>query len=100
MNYTDVDADRMLSTKAQIANNISGMVKTRDIFKNQIINALEPCWRGWAKDTFTMQWNAFTTAYESFTKDSETLNYELEKAAKGYNSADEEARRLVNSLPR
>jgi len=100
MNYTDVDADRMLSTKAQIANDISGMIRSRDIFKNQIINALEPCWRGRAKDTFTMQWSAFTTAYEGFIKDSETLNNELEKAAKGYNSADGEARQLVNNLPR
>jgi len=99
MNFTDVDADRVLSAKAQIASDISGMARTRDIFKNQVISALEPCWKGQAKDTFTMQWGAFTEAYEGFIKDCEALNNELERTARGYNNADGEARRLVNGIP-
>ena len=100
MNYTDVDADRVLSVKGQIANDITGMAKTRDVFKSRIISTLDVCWSGQAKDTFTIQFNGFTAAFEDFVKNCETLNTELEKAAKGYNSADEETRRLVNSLPR
>jgi len=100
MNFTDVDADRVLSAKAQISNDVSGMARTRDVFRNQIVSALEPCWRGQAKDTFTTQWGAFTAAFENFVKETETLNNELERIAKGYNDADGEARRLVNSLPK
>jgi len=100
MNFTDVDADRVLSAEAQIANDISGMARSRDVFKNQILSALDPCWRGVAKDTFTEQWNAFTEAFVNFVKECETLNHDLEITAKGYNSADSEARRLANSLPK
>ena len=100
MNYTDVDADRVLNAKTQIANDISGMAKVWDIFKNQIISTLDPYWRGQAKDTFTSQWGAFTATFGNFVKDSETLNNELERTARGYSNADGEARRLANSLPR
>ena len=100
MNYTDVDADRVLSVKGQVANDISGMAKSRDVFKNQIISTLDSCWSGQAKDAFTIQFNAFSTLFASYVKSCEALNAELEKAAKGYNSADGDARRLVNGLPR
>ena len=100
MNYTDVDADRVLSTKAQIATCVTSMAKTRDVFKNQIISSLDVCWKGQAKDSFTAQWGAFSTSFESFVRANEKLNDELEKAAKGYNKADEEARQLVNGLPK
>ena len=100
MNYTDIDADRVLSVKGQIANDIAGMAKTRDVFKNRIISTLDICWQGQAKEAFTAQFNVFSVAFESYVKACESLNSELEKAAKGYNGADEEARRLVNSLPR
>ena len=100
MNCTDVDADRVLSVKGQIANDISSMAKSRDVFKNQIISTLDACWSGQAKDLFTIQFNSFSAIFEQYVKSCEALNTELEKAAKGYNSADDEARRLVNGLPR
>jgi len=100
MNFTDVDADRVLNAKSQITTHISGMARSRDVFKNQIISALDPCWKGQAKDAFTLQWGAFTEAYEGFIKDCEALNNELEITAKGYNNADGEARRITSGLPR
>jgi len=99
MNYTDVDADRVLKTKTQITNDIAGMARIRDLFKNQIISALDPSWRGIAKDSFTSQWRVFAETFESFIKDCEKLNNELERTARGYNIADGEARRLVTNLP-
>ena len=100
MNYTDVDADRVLSTWTQIENDISGMRRTRDILRGQILSSLETCWKGQAKDTFTAQWNDFTTALGRFVREIEILNNELERAGKGYNKADGDAGRLVSSLPR
>ena len=100
MNYTDVDADRVLNIKGQIANEISGMAKTRDVFKSRVLSTLDACWRGQAKNSFAIQFNAFTTAFDIFVKNCEKLNDQLENAAKAYNSADGDVRSLVNNLPR
>jgi WXG100 family type VII secretion target len=99
MNYTDVDADRVLSVKAQIANDIANIKKTQNTLKTQIISSLSPYWQGPAFESFTQQFNAFLTAIESYAKSCETLNGELDKAGRGYNGADAEVRRLVAGLP-
>ena len=99
MNYTDVDADRVLSVKGQIANDISGMARTSDVFKSRVLSTLDGCWQGQAKESFTVQFNAFSTAFDSFVKTCEELNGKLENVAKGYNGADGDVRSLVNNLP-
>jgi len=100
MNYTDVDADRVLSVKGQIDNDVSGMSRTSDVFKSQVLSTLDACWQGQAKESFAVQFNAFSTAFDIFVKTCGELNGQLENAAKGYNSADGDVRSLVNNLPR
>ena len=100
MNFTDVDADRMLSIKAQIANDISGMTKVRDVLKSQVMSTLDVNWKGQAKDSFAAQFNVLSTAFDNYVKSCETLNNEMEKAAREYNRADEDTRRFVNNLPK
>ena len=97
MNYTDVDADRVLSLKTQIAGDLSRIAATRNVLKNQIISTLDIYWRGQSKDNFTAQFKAFLIAFDNFVKNIEALNSDLGKAALGYNRADDEARQFVIS---
>jgi uncharacterized protein YukE len=99
MNYTNVDADRVLAEKAQIANDISNIRRSYNILKTQILSALTPYWQGRAYDVFALQYNAFLETLDSFSTVCEALNTEVGKAAKNYNGADAEVRRLVNGLP-
>ncbi|MDR1605187.1 MAG: WXG100 family type VII secretion target [Gracilibacteraceae bacterium] len=99
MNMTDVDADRLLSVRAQIAADVSNIVKVRNYLRGQVVGALEPYWQGQAKETFTQQFNAFLTNLEGFSQSCEELNAELEKAGKSYNNADAEVNRLTAGLP-
>jgi WXG100 family type VII secretion target len=100
MNYTDVDADRVLSVKAQIARDIDGARNVYGVLKGQVISALAPCWQGQAYEAFAKQFSAFLTAFDAFLKDCNTLNAELDKAGVNYNRADSDVRALVASLPR
>jgi WXG100 family type VII secretion target len=100
MNYTDVDADRVLSVKAQIARDIEGARNVHGTLKGQVISALAPCWQGQAYETFARQFASFLTALDAFLKDCGTLNAELEKAGTNYNKADGDVRALVAALPR
>ncbi|MDR2664764.1 MAG: WXG100 family type VII secretion target [Oscillospiraceae bacterium] len=100
MNYTDVDADRVLSVKAQIARDIDGAKNVYSVLKGQVIGALAPSWQGQAFDTFSQQFSAFLAAFDAFLKDCDTLNAELQKAGTNYNRADGDVRSLIAALPR
>jgi WXG100 family type VII secretion target len=100
MNYTDVDADRVLSVKTQIARDIDGAKNVYGVLKGQVLSTLAPCWQGQAHESFARQFSSFLSAFDAFLKDCNTLNAELERAGTNYNRADGDVRALVAALPR
>jgi WXG100 family type VII secretion target len=94
-----VDSDKIGRAVYEINTEIENLRRISDVLSKDVVSQLEPNWSGTAKDEFVSQFNPFADVFREYVKSCESLNAELDKAKKNYDSTDGKVRQSIASLP-